>query len=137
MKIQTFCSFSFNSLPKIRTRSPKTSVCFLRSKYQWWTYETEVPKAKFKDSICAESCLKLWFESDWYFCKITESGWFWKWQPRNNAPSNHFLKLAWKSISPEVHCGIWYQFSHTRFDQISDHKRDIPYLLEWAPEALI
>ena len=30
----------------------------------------------FKEGICAELCLKPWFESDWYFCKITESGWF-------------------------------------------------------------
>ena len=27
---------------------------------------------KFKDELR----LKLWFESDWYFCNITESGWF-------------------------------------------------------------
>ena len=30
---------------------------------------------KFKDGIRAEMCLKLWFQSDWYFCNITESGW--------------------------------------------------------------
>ena len=29
---------------------------------------------KVKDSICAELCLKLWFESNWYFCDFTESG---------------------------------------------------------------
>ena len=28
---------------------------------------------KFKDSICDELCLKLWFESDWYFFNIIES----------------------------------------------------------------
>ena len=28
---------------------------------------------KFKDGICVKLCLKLWFESDWYFCKITEN----------------------------------------------------------------
>ena len=29
-----------------------------------------------KDGICAELCLKLWFESDWYFYNITDdSGW--------------------------------------------------------------
>ena len=33
---------------------------------------------KFKEGICAEWCLKFRFESDWCFCKITESGWFWK-----------------------------------------------------------
>ena len=31
---------------------------------------------KFKDSICTELYLKLWFESNWYFCYSTESGWF-------------------------------------------------------------
>ena len=30
----------------------------------------------FKDGICTKLCVKLWFESDWYFCNITESGWF-------------------------------------------------------------
>ena len=29
-----------------------------------------------KDGICAELRLKVWFESGWYFCNITESGWF-------------------------------------------------------------
>ena len=29
---------------------------------------------KVKDGICVESCLKLWFESDWCFCNIKESG---------------------------------------------------------------
>ena len=28
---------------------------------------------KFKESICAELPLKLWFESDWQFLNITES----------------------------------------------------------------
>ena len=31
---------------------------------------------KLKEGICAELCLKLWFESDWYFCNITKSEWF-------------------------------------------------------------
>ena len=31
---------------------------------------------KYKDDIFAKLYLKLWFESDWYFCNITESGWF-------------------------------------------------------------
>ena len=29
---------------------------------------------KWKEGICPELCLKLWFESDWYFCNITKSG---------------------------------------------------------------
>ena len=28
---------------------------------------------KFKEGICAELCLKLWFKSDWHFCNITKS----------------------------------------------------------------
>ena len=82
-------------------------------------------RVKFKDNICAESCLKLWFKNEWYFCNITESGWFWKRQPRNKVPNNHFLKTVWKSNSPEAHCGTKHQFPHTRFHQISDHKHDI------------
>ena len=31
---------------------------------------------KFKEGGCAELCLKLWFEGNWYFCNITKSGWF-------------------------------------------------------------
>ena len=31
---------------------------------------------KFEDGKCAALCLKLWFERNWYFCNITESGWF-------------------------------------------------------------
>ena len=31
---------------------------------------------KFKDGIYAEFSLKLWRESEWYFCNITELGWF-------------------------------------------------------------
>ena len=33
---------------------------------------------KFKDAICAQWFLNLRFESNWYFCNITESTWFWK-----------------------------------------------------------
>ena len=33
-------------------------------------------EVKYKDGICSELCLKLWFDSDWYLCNITESGWF-------------------------------------------------------------
>ena len=33
---------------------------------------------KSKDGIMRQTlfCLKFWFESDWYFCNDTESGWF-------------------------------------------------------------
>ena len=31
---------------------------------------------KFKEGICAGLGLKVWFESDWYFCNISKSEWF-------------------------------------------------------------
>ena len=34
----------------------------------------------------------LWFESDWHFCNITMSGWFWKQLSRKKVLNNHFLK---------------------------------------------
>ena len=36
-------------------------------------FKTNSFEIKFKDSISLKLCLKLWFESDWYFCSITES----------------------------------------------------------------
>ena len=76
---------------------------------------------KFKCGTFAELCLKLWFESFWYFY-ITESGWFWKRLSRNKVPNNHFLKSVWKSSESIVE--LWsvisnqiinYQFPHRRF----------------------
>ena len=29
---------------------------------------------KLKEGICTALCLKPWFESNWYFCNITKSG---------------------------------------------------------------
>ena len=29
---------------------------------------------KFKEGICAKSCVKLWFESNWYFCNSIKTG---------------------------------------------------------------
>ena len=46
---------------------------------------------KFKEGICAKLCLKLCFESDWYFCNITKSGW-----------NNHFLKSLQKQPYADV-----------------------------------
>ena len=66
-------------------------------------------RAKFKDGICTEFCLKLWLEKGSYFYDITESGWFSKRLFRNKVPNNHVLKLVWKSVSlkncPEAHSG--------------------------------
>ena len=53
-------------------------------------------EVKCKDDICAELCLKLCFESDWYFCNITKSRWFWKRLSRNKVQNNHFPKLVQK-----------------------------------------
>ena len=88
-------------------------------------------RVKFKDGTCVELCLKLWFEIDWYFCNITESGWFWKRLSRSKVPNNLFPKSIekvtvkkfivelWTVISNEI---IKYQVPFTRFEQISGHK---------------
>ena len=55
---------------------------------------------KFKDGICAELCLNLWFKSDWIFCKITESRWFGKRLSKNKVANNHILKSVQKSNFP-------------------------------------
>ena len=39
-------------------------------------FKGESVGVKFKEGICVKLSLKLWFESDWYFCNITESEWF-------------------------------------------------------------
>ena len=58
---------------------------------------------KFKEGICAKLCLKLWFESDWYyFCKITQLGWFWKRLSRKKILNNHFLKSLQKQPYADV-----------------------------------
>ena len=98
---------------------------------------------KFKCGTFAELCLKLWFESFWYFY-ITESGWFWKLLSRNKVPNNHFLKSVWKSSESIVE--LWsiisnqiinYQFPHRRFDQVGDHNHGIRYLYEQLSTKLI
>ena len=35
--------------------------------------ERKIGIIKFKIGICAELCLKLWFDSGWYFCNVTDS----------------------------------------------------------------
>ena len=47
---------------------------------------------KYKDGTYALLCLKLWFESDWYFCNITESGWFLKSTAQKQSSRSQFLK---------------------------------------------
>ena len=64
---------------KNAARSPRTTrVCFcvvtVNNKHTNLRSKGSVG-VKHKDDISAELCLKLSFESDWYFCNITESGW--------------------------------------------------------------
>ena len=47
-------------------------------------------------------CLKLWFKSDWYFCNIIVSRWFWKRLSGNKVPNNHFLKSVQKQSYADV-----------------------------------
>ena len=44
----------------------------------------------------------FWFESDWYFCNITKSGWFWKRLSRKKVLTNHFLKSLQKQAYTDV-----------------------------------
>ena len=37
-------------------------------------FKNKLVQVKFKECMCTELCLKLWFESDWYFYNIAESG---------------------------------------------------------------
>ena len=64
-------------------------------------------------SICVELCLKLWFESDWYFCNISELGWFWKRLSRDKVPNYRFLKSFWKTNCPESYCGTLNSYFHS------------------------
>ena len=50
----------------------------------------------YKDGICAKLCVKLWFESRWYFCNIIELGSFSKQLFKNKVPNNHFEKSVQK-----------------------------------------
>ena len=68
-------------------------------------FERKLVEVKFNGGICTKLCLKLWFESDWYFYNIAESRWFWKRLFRNKVPNNPFLNSIWKSNCPEAHCG--------------------------------
>ena len=74
-------------------------------------FKIKLTEFKLKDDICTKLGLNLWFESDWHFCNIAESGWFWKQLFRNKVPNSYFQKvfpIKWLSISfpisPEYHC---------------------------------
>ena len=57
---------------------------------------------KFKESICTKLWLKLWFESSWYICNISKSGWFLKRLFRKKVLHNHFLKSLQKQPYKDV-----------------------------------
>ena len=62
-------NFSRSAVFHMRTR-----VCL-----KYFVHDCRLKKSlgvKFKNDICAKLCLKLWLENNWYFCNITESGWF-------------------------------------------------------------
>ena len=48
---------------------------------------------KFKNGISAKLCLKHWFESNWYFCNIAESKWFWE----RASFETKFQTITWES----------------------------------------
>ena len=61
---------------------------------------------KFKEGVCAEFCLKLWIETDWYFCNITKSGWFWKRlsrkSPKQSLPKDSSEKPGTQDPGPKT-----------------------------------
>ena len=50
-------------------------------------------KVKFKNGICTELSLKLWFENELYFFNITKLGWFRKRQSKKKLLNKDFLKF--------------------------------------------
>ena len=56
----------------------------------------------FKEGICAKLCLKHWFESDWHFCNITQSGWFWNSLSREKVLNHQFLKSLYVTSSTQM-----------------------------------
>ena len=81
---------------------------------------------KFKDDIYAELCLNLWFENNWHFLNVTESGWFLESTVQKQSSKQSLSKVSlkketvqkstaefWTVISNEM---IKHQHPHTRFD---------------------
>ena len=76
----------------------------------------------FKDGICIKVCLKLWCESDWYYCvKMVLKAALHKQSPKQSFPKKVTVQKPiaelWTVISEEM---IKYQLTHAQFDQISD-----------------
>ena len=93
----------------------------------WNLGSKESLRVKFKDGIWVELCLKLLFKSNWYFCNVTESEWFWKQLFRIKVLNNLFLKSVWKVTVQKTIAELWtvISFPQTKFDPISDHSHDI------------
>ena len=73
---------------------------------------------RIKHGICMELCLKLWFESGWYFFNITESGWFWKRLPRKKLHivlSSQFEKVTFQKYIAE----FWIVISNQMINPFS------------------
>ena len=80
------------------------------SEFMWGIARSkESVVVKYIDGICAELYLKLWFDSDWYFCNITESGWFWKRLFRNKL---HFYE---KETPRQVFSSEYHEISRNSF----------------------
>ena len=75
----------------------------------------ESVEVKRKDGKCNELRVKLWFESDWYICNITESKWFSKRLPKNKVPNNHFVKSVQKQPYVNVlQKGVFQKFRNRK-----------------------
>ena len=66
-----------NILLHLLARISRTCVCFLCSNDKHMKPRfTKSVGINYIVSMCTKFCLKLWFESNWYYCNITESRWF-------------------------------------------------------------
>ena len=74
----------------------------------------ESVRVKYIEDIYAKFSLKLWFESDWYVCNITESRWF-KMQSRSKVPNNHFIKSVQKQPYADIFKIVFLKISRRCF----------------------
>ena len=93
-KLATNCLSVFDHFVIFALKTLTMNIQILGSKESLWV--------KFKEGICVELHLKLWFESDWYLCNIAKSGWFWKGLSRKKALKYHFLKSRQKQPYVDV-----------------------------------
>ena len=113
-KLATNCLNVFDRFVILALKTLTMNIQILGSKESLWV--------KFKEGICAELHLKLWFESDWYLCNIAKSRWFWKRLSRKKALNYHFLK----SLQKQPYVDVLQNRSSKKFRYI--HKKT--YVLE-------